>query len=121
MPEPPDLTGVAELLGQPVRPEVAEFFGSFLAGPVESRHSGEVVLLRTLWNRLEVSQLASQLLTHLRGQLQGGHPPTIPVASSDSDLFFAVDNANGKVVLQEAGYPPSRVVATTLEEFLNAL
>src|SRR5262245_32060897 len=89
---PPDLSGVAQLLRQPVHPEAAEFFGSFFAGPVESKHSGELVLLRTFWNQQEVDQLEADLLDHLRGQLEEGLRPNLPVAVSSADLFFAVDN-----------------------------
>jgi SecY interacting protein Syd len=118
---PPDFGFLEQVIGRPVRPEVVEFFSSYFAGDIEARHSGEVVLLHTLWNSQEIDRLQEALVSHVRRQIEDGFSVTLPIANTDSDLFFAVDNATGAVVLQEPGHGESRVVASSLEAFLDGL
>lgn len=98
--------------GIPVHPSVREFFGSFWGGHAGGRHSGEAVNISVAWNSDELAGIARYVGT----QVAAGEP--VLVAYTDSDWYFAVDNATGEVWLCEPGYPPLRRVAPSLIEFL---
>lgn len=106
MQPPPTFEGIA------LHPSLREFHGSFWGGTVSGRHSDELVFLDVAWNAEELAGKTS----HIRAQVLAGEPVT--VATTDSDLYFAVDNTTGAVWLCEAGHPPITQVAASLVEFL---
>jgi hypothetical protein len=82
----------------------------------------EVVMLRTVWNEEELSGVIESLREQFQSQHSAGiEVRTIPIASTNSDLYFALNNKTGEVMLEEAGYAPLRVVAPTLTAFLVSL
>lgn len=105
--EPP-----ADFSGIPVHVDVREFYGSFWGGSAGGRHSGEAVLLRVAWNVADLVRIKQTLAA----QVAAGEP--VFVAGTDSDWYFAVDNATGAVLLCETGHPPKREVAPSLAAFL---
>ncbi|MER7850692.1 SecY-interacting protein Syd [Kitasatospora sp. NPDC096077] len=109
--------------GTTLHPDVAALYGSFWCGPVDGlEHSGEPVSLRTLWNEEELRHTVHGLADHARRQAaESGGAITFPVAGTESDLFFVLDNATGAILLQEAGHHGGRPVAPSLAEFLAAL
>lgn len=105
-----------------IHPDTLEFYGSWWAGPVEARWENESVLLNTLWNKQEKESMLHNLREHSDGQRQAGMPrQTVPVAGTDSDFYFSVDNETGAVWLEEPGYSPLREVAPSLAAFLKSL
>ncbi len=121
--EPPDALSTLEATlreyGQVLHPDVASFYTSFLAGRVESEHSGEPVILYTRWNDNEFG--VDNLVCGVHEAIEYGLPVTFPIAGTGSDVLFTLDNATGAIMLQEVGYPPSRVVAPSLVAFLSQL
>jgi SecY interacting protein Syd len=117
----PDLTIVELQLGAPLDSGVKAFFESFWAGLVSSRHSGEPVMLMTSWNEEALDKLLRNLAIHVAMQQKDGVRVTIPIANTDSDLYFAVALDTGEVVLEEAGRGNGRVVAPNLRQFLAEL
>src|SRR5262245_4554075 len=109
MESPPDFASI------PLRSEVRELYTSFWGRSVGGRHSGEAVLLRVAWNADELQRIGQSV----SAQVAAGEP--VFVASTDSDWYFAVDNATGKVFLCEPGRPPIREVAPSLAAFLAAV
>ena len=61
------------------------------------------------------------LATHVRAQAEDGAGATIPIARTNSDLFFGLDNRTGAVVLEEPWTPVRRPVAPSLARFLGEL
>ncbi len=99
--------------GIPLHPSLREFIGSFWGGTAGGRHSDELVVgLNVAWNAEELDRM----IQFIRAQVLAGEP--VAVATTDSDLYFGVDNATGTVWLCEAGYPPITQVAASLAEFL---
>lgn len=109
-----------EMTGVPLHPDAAEYFGSWWAGEIEARFRGEVVLPRTVWNDDELAEVVADLRDHLNAQMTEDLPRTIPVALTDSDRYYALDNESGQVVREEPD-GASEVVAPSLAEFLNHL
>ncbi len=109
MAPPPDFSDIA------LRPEIVEFYTSFWGKGWEGRHAEEAVMLRVAWNADELAETREFLIS----QLAAGE--AIFIAGTDSDFYFAVDNASGTVWLCEPGYPPLREVAPSLSSFLTSL
>jgi len=108
--------------GDALHPDALAFYSSYWAGEVEARFAGEAVLLNTLWNDEEVAALRSRLREHFEAQQQSEAPHyTVPIAGTDSDFSFALDNRTGGVVLEEPGRLPVRVAAPSLTAFLLGL
>ncbi|WP_167231849.1 SecY-interacting protein Syd [Massilia rubra] len=105
----PDFSGLG------LRPDIIEFYTSFWGRGWEGGHDGEAVFLTVAWNAHESAQIRASLAS----QAAAGEP--VFIATTDSDLFFGVDNASGAVWLCEPGYPPLREVAPSLAAFLTAL
>ncbi|MFF3111129.1 SecY-interacting protein Syd [Kitasatospora sp. NPDC057904] len=118
-----DLEAAVAAIGGVLHPDVTAFYGSLWCGPVDGlEHSGESVSLRTLWNEAELQRTVRGLAEHTRRQAaEFGGAISFPVAGSYSDLSFALDNATGEILLQEAGHPGGRLVAPSLAEFLADL
>jgi SecY interacting protein Syd len=119
----PDFTGIEVQLGTKIHPDVKDFYGSFWSGPIESEHLGETVSLRNVWNQESLNSLLNEIVSHVisRRQALVGLPDSIFVASTDSGLFFSVDNVTGEVMLEEPGYPPLRPIAPSLSDFIKQL
>jgi hypothetical protein len=120
MPTPTDLRTIDRALGGPIHPDAATFYSSFFAGPVVGTHSGHAVSLMTVWNTEDLERRLHGILEHVGVQLREGLAPTIPIANTDSDVFFSLDNDTGAVVLQDFGRTDV-VVADSLAAFLGAL
>jgi SecY interacting protein Syd len=122
MEQPPSSNDVEEATGVRLHPDAVSFYGSWWAGEVEMRLDGQVVRLNTVWNEEELEEVWASVREHLESQEQAGlRRRTLPIAGTDSDLYFALDNETGEVVLEEPGHPPLRVVAPSLGAFLSGL
>ncbi|MGA5822007.1 SecY-interacting protein Syd [Kitasatospora sp. NPDC094028] len=110
-------------IGTTLHPDVLALYGTFWCGVVDGlEHSGEPVTLCTLWNEDELRRTVRGLAEHARRQAaEFGGDITFPVASTCSDLFFVLDNATGRILLQEVGHPGGRLVAPSLAQFLAEL
>ena len=122
MDDPPGTGEVAAAVGAVVHPDAVEFLTSWWAGEVEGSFDGEMVFLRTLWNREELDTALADLRQHLEVQGESGIPArTVPIAGTGSDFYFGLDNRTGEVYLDEPGHPPLRTVAPSLAAFLYGL
>ncbi|MBG0829034.1 SecY-interacting protein Syd [Planomonospora sp. ID67723] len=104
-----------------LHPDAAAFYGGFWSGPVESEHSGEEVMLNTVWNEAQLATTTASLVMGVRLQARSMQTITVPIGGTGSDLFFALDNTTGEILLQEVGSPPLQVVAPSLAAFLDEL
>lgn len=118
----PDFSDVEVAINEPLHPDIRAFYGSYWAGNVQAKYGKEIVLLHTVWNPQDLDRKNQALIEHVlaRREVLGGSA-TIPIANTDGDLFFSVDNLSGEVLLEEPGYPPQGVIAASLREFLAAL
>ncbi len=118
----PDFRSLEAAISEPLHPDLKSFYGSYWSGPVEARHGKEVVLLQTVWNPEDLSRTQKAIADHVQSRRAAlGGTATVFVASTDSDLFFSVDNRTGEVLLEEPGFPPHGIAAPSLGEFLAAL
>ncbi|MEY9930816.1 hypothetical protein ABH926_005463 [Catenulispora sp. GP43] len=126
MAQTPDFSEVESALAvsdQTLHPDLITLYGSYWCGDLEGdEHSGEPVSLVTVFNEQGLRDLVDSLAVAVRRQVEDGLGDiTFPVAATGSDVFFVLDNATGRILLQEAGYPPQKVVAPSLTQFLAEL
>ncbi len=120
----PNFTEVESLLGINLHLDIKEFYGSYWAGSIESSHSDEVVSLNGMLNQGELDRVLASIIQHVksrREELGQQIDDSVFIAGTDSDWYFSVNNKTGEVLLEEPGYPPIRIVASSLEQFINQL
>lgn len=115
--------GLANAVEAPIHPDICAYFGSFWCGSLEARADDGHVSLIQLWNTEDFDRLIANLIGHLMAKQKQRQPFTVFFATTepDSELFLSIDNASGKVLLEEPGRPPLRSVADTLPAFIDSL
>jgi SecY interacting protein Syd len=116
---PPDWSGLEAALEQALHPDLAAFYGSFWSDciPVRAQEGGATLI--QVWNERDFERLVGNLLGHALQKRRRRDPLTLFVACTDEgDLVLSVDNASGRVVLEQPGQPPQREVAESLAALL---
>ncbi len=118
-----DFAGVERALEITVHADVRSYYGSYWSGGLEATASEGHVSLLLLWNTEDADRLQENLIGHAIAKQRARAPFTVFFACTepDSDLFLAVDNATGRVVLEKPGHKPIREVAPSLAAFLDRL
>ena len=109
------MSATENLAQLPLHADLRAFFTSFWGRSAQFRHSDSVVELVVAWNAEELSQITSDVAS----QLAAGE--AVLIANTDSDLYFAVDNTSGAVLLCEPGCAPIQEVSRSLAGFLSEL
>jgi len=118
-----DFAGLERALEFPIHPDVKAYYGAYWSGGLEATAEEGHVSLLFLWNAEDADRLTENLIGHSLAKKRARSPFTVFFACTepDSDLFLAVDNTTGVVVLERPGYKPIRQVADSLAEFLLRL
>ncbi|MEM8767424.1 MAG: SecY-interacting protein Syd [Pseudomonadota bacterium] len=106
-----------------IHPDIKAYYGAFWAAGLEAEAIDGHVSLLFLWNGEDIERLNENLIGHAFAKQQARAPLTVFFACTepDSELFLAVDNASGAVVLEKPGYKPIRQVADNLAGFIETL
>jgi len=118
-----DFNGLANAIEQPVHPAIIAYYTTYWAGSVEtSSEEGHVSLIQ-LWNPDDFERLIGNLLGHYMAKQQTRAPFSVFFATTepDSELFLSIENESGRVLLEQPGKKPLRVVENDLASFLNRL
>jgi SecY interacting protein Syd len=129
VPRPPferedgDFAGLERALEIPIHPDIKAYYASFWSGGLEATVPDGHVSLILLWNRADADRLIENLIGHSLAKKRARSPFTVFFACTEpeSDLFLAVDNASGAVMLERPGYKPIRQVAPSLAAFIATL
>jgi SecY interacting protein Syd len=115
--------GLAHALEQPIHADICDYYTSYWAGHFTATVEDGPVNLIQLWNPEDFDRLIENLVGHSLAQQRLKQPFTVFFATTepDSELFLSIDNATGKILLEEPGRPPLRTVANSLAEFLDRL
>ncbi|MCZ6888157.1 MAG: SecY-interacting protein Syd [Gammaproteobacteria bacterium] len=118
-----DFDALERALETDIHPDIKSYFGSYWSGGLEATAPDGHVSLIMIWNIEDADRLVENLIGHAMAKQRAKSPFTVFFActESDSDLFLAVDNQTGHVVLERPGYKPIREVAESLAEFLGGL
>ncbi len=112
-----------KVAGAPLHPDARDFLGGFWARSFEvkyERESGLNFIPAFSADENQWMRRLTGLCSHVEATLAEGRPLTVFIANSADDRFFSVENATGKVLLEDFGRPP-RVLAPSLVEFLSSL
>jgi SecY interacting protein Syd len=116
---PPDWSGLEAALEEALHPDLAAFYGAFWSDciPVRAEEGGATLI--QVWNERDFDRLIENLLGHALQKRRRRDPLSLFVACTDEgDLVLSVDNASGRVVLEQPGQPPQREVAESLAALL---
>jgi SecY interacting protein Syd len=118
-----DFAGLERALETEVHPDIKAYFGAFWSTGLEAQAPDGRVSLILLWNPEDIDRLIENLIGHTLAQRQAGSPFSIFFACTepDSELFLAVQNDTGQVILEQPGRKPHRVVADNLSAFIDTL
>ena len=118
-----DFIGLERALEMPIHPAIKAYYGRYWSGGLEARAPEGHVSLLLLWSPDDANRLIENLIGHALAKRRVRSPFTVFFACTepDSDLFLGIDNDSGRVVLEEPGRKPLRVVAESLGEFLDSL
>ena len=120
---PNDFAGLENALEIEIHPDIKAYFGSFWSGDLEAEASDGHVILLFLWNIEDVDRLVENLIGHALQKRRRRQPFNVFFACTeeDSELYLAVDNDTGEVVLEAPDKAPLRTVAADLATFLSSL
>lgn len=120
---PLSFEGLANAAEVPIHPDIQHFYSGFWAGSLQGKTDEGPLSLIQLWNEEDFERLIENLVGHLFMKVRSKQPFTVFFATTeeDSELFLSIDNATGKVLLEEPGKPPLREVETDIATFLNRL
>ena len=118
-----DFSGLANALEIPVHPAIRAYYGSFWADNLEAETTEGPVSLIQLWSPADFDRLIENLLGHALAKRRSKQTFTAFFATTeeDVDLFLSIDNESGKVLLEEPGRSPLKVVDDNIVDFLERL
>ncbi len=106
-----------------IHDDIKTYYGSYYAGGLETDGAEGPVSLLQLWNDSDAERLIENLLGHALAKQRAKAPYSVFFACTEinSELFLAIENHTGHVLLERPGYKPERTVAGSLAEFLSEL
>ncbi|QTF09593.1 SecY-interacting protein [Brenneria izadpanahii] len=126
LPQPflPDaaLDGVERALDISLHPDIHAFYTAQYAGDMAAQFESVSCVLLQVWSEEDFSRMQENLIGHLLTQKRLKLPPTLFVATTDSEMtMVSLSNVSGQVILEEFGTKKHQVLAPTLVDFLSRL
>lgn len=118
-----DFSGLANAVEAPIHEDIQNFYGSFWSGSLQGKTAEGPISLIQLWNEEDFTRLIENLVGHLFMKNRAKQPFTVFFATTeeDSEFFLSIENATGKILLEEPGKPPIREIETDIATFLNRI
>jgi SecY interacting protein Syd len=116
-----DLSGIEAALETPVHPDLKVFFTRYWSEQLETHFDNGNLTLMFLWNAEDVNRLIKNQLGHALNKLRNRQPLTFFIACTDSEYIISLENDTGKILVERPGYPPDKVLADNLYDFIEAL
>jgi len=119
---PPTLAAVERAIGIQLQPEITAFYTTQFAGDMQARFEQNRLTLLQVWSEDDFLRLQENLIGHLVMQRRLKQPPTLFIATTDSEqAIVSLSNLSGEVILEEPGRKSHEVLAQSLEIFLKSL
>ncbi|MEC5317897.1 SecY-interacting protein [Brenneria populi subsp. brevivirga] len=116
------LDGVERALDISLHPDAHAFYTSQYAGDMAARFEAVSCVLLQVWSEDDFTRMQENLIGHLLTQKRLKLPPTLFLATTDSDMtMVSLANISGQVILEEFGTRKQQVLAPTLADFLARL
>jgi SecY interacting protein Syd len=118
-----DFAPLERALELTIHPDIKSYYGAYWSGGLEAAAPEGHVSLILLWNPADADRLVENLIGHALAKRRARAAFTVFFACTEpsSELFLAVDNESGAVVLERPGDRPIRQVSPSLESFLATL
>jgi SecY interacting protein Syd len=118
-----DFRGLENALELEIHGDIKALYSTYWSAGLEATSEEGHVSLIQLWNPQDFDRLIENLIGHALAKRRQKQSFTVFVATTeaDSELFLSVDNATGKVLLEEPGHPPKREVDENLASFIDRL
>lgn len=117
-----DFKNVESAMEITLDPQFCDYFTRYFSENLPAKaEQGQCELLQ-VWNQDDFERLQQNLIGHLLMKKRLKQPPTLFFALTDEDDFIlTVDNESGRVMLEQVGKEPVKVIADDLKTFLTAL
>ncbi|NDL65543.1 SecY-interacting protein [Acerihabitans arboris] len=116
------LAGVERAMDLQLQPAAWAFYCSQLAGDMSARFQGQSLELLQVWSEPDGVRIQENLIGHLLMQKRLKLPPTLFIATTDSELsLISLSNLTGEILLEEVGRKKRSVLAPSLQDFLSLL
>ncbi|WP_410013703.1 SecY-interacting protein [Sodalis sp. C49] len=116
------LAGVERAMDMQLRPAAWDFYCTQLAGDMAASFQGQPLELLQVWSAADGVRIQENLIGHLLMQKRLKLPPSVFIATTDSELsLVSLSNLTGEVLLEEVGRKKNTVLAPTLQDFLSRL
>jgi SecY interacting protein Syd len=121
-PESLTLAGVERALELRLQPAAEAFYCSQLAGDMAASYLARPLELLQVWSEADGIRIQENLIGHLLMQKRLKLPPTLFIATTDSELtLISICNLSGQILLEELGRKNRTVLADNLQDFLSLL
>jgi SecY interacting protein Syd len=120
---PLDFSGLANAAETPIHSDIQSYYSSFWSGSLQGKTKEGPISLIQLWNPEDFDRLIENLVGHLFMKMKAKQSFTIFFATTEehSEYFLSIDNATGKILLEEPGKPPVREIESDIATFLNRI
>jgi len=102
--------------------DIKDYYGQYWSENIyASSEHGPLQLLQA-WNDEDFTILQQNLVGHILMKRRLRQPETLFFAlTSEDDFVLSVDNQSGKVMLEQVGLQPQKVIAPNLAAFLSTI
>ncbi|WP_272692584.1 SecY-interacting protein [Providencia sp. PROV164] len=116
------LDKVATALDINLQSDIHTFYTTQLAGDMKATFRDITLNLVQVWNEDDFIRLQENLIGHLVTQKRLKLPPTLFIATLDSELeMISMCNLSGEIILEKFGSKERRVLSSNLTCFLEEL
>lgn len=119
---PETLVNVERALTLQLRAEAHQFYTTQYAGDMTAQFFDHRLTLLQAWSADDFTRLQENLIGHLVTQKRLKLPPTVFLATTDSELtLISLCNLRGEVVLEQFGSKNRTILSSSLSDFLAKL
>lgn len=116
------LRDLEQALQLKIDPQLSEYFCRYWSDNLNAKAPKGNLQLLLPWNQDDFVRLQQNLVGHVLMKRRLGQPITLFFAVTDEeDFIISIDNATGKVMLEQVGVEPTEVLAEDLAGFISSL
>lgn len=120
--EPLDFKNVEQALGFTIHQDVHSYFSQIYSEAIPANCSEGNLELLFAWNKDDYERLQQNIIGHVLMKQKLKQEVTIFFAVTDEDdINLVIKNNNGEVWVEPVGCEPTKLIASSLTEFINSL
>lgn len=116
------LSDLAKALEVEISEELVIYYTRYWSDNLNASTKRGSLQLLLPWNQQDFEHLQQNLIGHVLMKRRLRQPDTFFIAVTDEeDFIISVDNASGRVMLEQVGVEPTDILANSLSEFIDSL